>query len=534
MDWTRIISLICIMIFLIGGCATKEEKLKSTHQIATLTEQEPNNNSEQANAISVAPVQITGYIGEQKDQDWFKITIPPDSSAILRAELDGVAELNLKMELMDSEQERLVEVDRQKEGEGEILTNYTLTQGDYFIRIRELWLANKERKFNDTLAYRMQVTFKPVKPNEETEPNDKGVLATALKPDVPMKGYLSPYDDFDWYKLELPRVTNQYLQITLSPLENVDTRLRIFDPIEALILEQNQGKTGEGEKIANLGIIPDYEFYYVVVQPRKWQTNETSQYELTVSFVQTHAKMEIEPNDRMVRATEIAVTDTVLGFLDSPEDEDWYALRGAGDELTVLRGEIVGVDKVDLAITVFDQNENQILYVNDTGELETEYICNLGLEIDVIYYIKISNLAESSNSTDAYEIKLAATHYYKDEEFESNNSFESASLIYPQKAMTGYVHPKEDVDFYQIDLRQYAEFNLSAKLKGIMKVNTDMALYDRDMKEIIKVSEKGPEESERIDRQLTSGIYYIKVYDKSGKQSNYRDKYELETLVTPL
>jgi len=64
-----------------------------------------------------------------------------------------------------------------------------------------------------------------------------------------------------------------------------------------------------------------------------------------------------------------------------------------------------------------------------------------------------------------------------------------------------------------------------------MKVNTDMVLYDENLQEVASAAEKASEESERIDKELSSGIYYLKVYDNDGKESNYRDKYKIQTKV---
>ena len=512
-------------------CAPSDKNGKEVEQLPKLAEQEPNDHFKQAQTIAEYPCMAEGYIGEKKDQDWFKISIPADSAVILRAELTGVEGLNLKMELMDSENEKLLEVDRQKEGEGEILTNYGLTSGDYFLRVRELWSANTERKFNDTLAYHLKVNLSATTPDVEMESNNKGVLATNLPPNVTMKGYLSPYHDVDWYKLQLPKATNQYLQITLSALENVDTQLEIYDPIEALILKTDMGKKGETESIANLGIAPDYDFYYIVVKPGKWQTNEAEPYRLTATFKQASHTMEVEPNDRIVRATEIAPNDTVLGFLDTPGDVDWYRIKGPEDDRGICRGYFSGVDKVDLIITVFDQNENKILTINDTGTLETEYICNLGLETHQPYYIKIANHKQSANPNETYQFFFTIERYYNDDEFEPNDSFENASMLLPEKPVNGYIHPEGDVDFYRLDLARYSRFSLIIKLNGIMKVNTDMVLYDENLQEVASAAEKASEESERIDKELSSGIYYLKVYDNDGKESNYRDKYKIQTKV---
>ena len=64
----------------------------------------------------------------------------------------------------------------------------------------------------------------------------------------------------------------------------------------------------------------------------------------------------------------------------------------------------------------------------------------------------------------------------------------------------------------------------------MVKVNTDIALYDADLKKIAEANSRQSEETEILSANVTPGIYYIKVYDNDGKESNYRDQYELIVL----
>ncbi len=522
--------MILAIMALIFGCAQESIKEKSTF---TMAETEPNNDAEQAEFVSNSEI-IRGFIDEKLDQDWYKIHIPEDSSAILKAELTGIHDINLKMELFDNKADKPVrEINRNKEGEGETLTNYLLTPGNYFLRVRELWLKKFDKKFNDSLAYHLKINLEKVNQGIELEPNDRAVESNKLIPGVPKRGYISPRNEKDWYKLSLLPVENQYLEITLTGIEDVDLSLKVYDPIEAVIYAADENGKGEGEKITNLGIEPEKEFYYIVVEGGSWQSNETSQYELMAQFVQTTQKVELEPNDRMVKATTIASGDTIYGFIDKEKDEDWYHIDKGTFDTQVARVEVAGVPNVDFQIDIINDMEETVLSVNETGEQEDERLTNIGLQRSIDYFVRLKSVGKGSNDTDQYSISLTMNPYSEGEEFELNNSKETANPIELERAVAGYIHPRGDVDFYRLVVRNRQAGKLEIILEGIMKVNTDMILYDEELEEIARAQAKPTEGIERITFDGNPGVYFIKVYDNDGKESNYRDRYKLAVFVKP-
>lgn len=530
-NFTR--GLIIFLLLLAAACSERQTD-RDGIKVTNLREAEPNNKREEAQPVKNGTA-AKGFIQEPKDQDWYQIQIPADSAAILRAKLTGVNELNLKLELFDSAGDELIEVDKNKEGKGEILTNYGLTTGTYFIRIRELWLKDKAKKSNDSTFYILQINLEPVTANCEMEPNNRGVEATEITPNEDMQGYLSPWHDEDWYKLSLPPESRYYMAISLSGLEDVDSRISVYDPIEALILQKDGESKGVGEIIPNLGIDATKEFYYIVIKGGKWHTNEEQAYQLRVDFVETEGLMEIEPNNRMVRATPLAENDTIRGFIETSKDVDWFELKNNDSTANILRLEALSVKKIDLAISVFNQDEEEIFTVNDAGEMEPEFIPNLGIMPNRTYYFKIHNKMKRGNAEDFYTLLTRTTRYYNDEEFEVNNSAETASLLLNNRSVTGYIHPGGDVDFYRLSLTQQANSQLDLKLQGILKVNTNLVLYDENLNELARAADRPAEETEKLSLRVNGGgIYYVKITGTKAAESNYRDKYRLQAVVRPV
>jgi len=519
-----LLSLI-LLLSLSPGCGDK----KGAALLPNREEKEPNDSAAQALAVANGAI-VKGFIAAPKDQDWFKIAIPTDSTAILRSELTGVIGLNLKMELFDSQNEKLVEADKNKEAEGEIIANYGLATGDYFLRVRELWTEGKERKFNDTTAYHLRIYLSAIGPEVEFESNNKAIRANLVQSEQPIRGYISPYKDVDWFKILLPEFGNQYLELQLSGLDNVALQLEVYDPIEALLLKRNSIAKGEGVAVLNLGIKPELEFYYIAIHAGAWHSNEESTYQLAAYFKSYEGQMEFEPNDKLVRASPIASGDTITGYFDTPDDADWYQLQCLAPSAQIARIEVMGVPKINLKLTLFNANEEQILCVNETGEMENEIITNIGLKSNTNYFLKAENVARSANPAERYAIYLNIDRLSAFEEFEPNNEKETATLMELDTNIRGYIHPIGDIDFYKLELTARQISGLKIMLDGIIKVNTDMVLYNADMQKIAEANSRQSEETETLTVDLTPGIYFIKIYDNDGKESNYRDLYELMIL----
>lgn len=530
LKYSRVLTVLLIII----GCACSslvddEDSIKVTNQ----NEVEPNDS--QANAqILKQNAAVKGFIQVPQDQDWYKLTIPSDSIVILNAILTGVPELNLKIECFDEAGDRLIEVDNNKEGEEEILTNYGLKSGNYYLRVRELWVANKPRKSNDSVHYVFKINLNPLSEYAEFEPNNRGIQATPISAGFEVEGFISPYNDEDWFKFTLPDDSAGYLVISLTGIENVDTRILVYDPIEALIQEKNSETRGMPEKIPNLGIDLTKEFYYIVVKGGQWQTNEKIPYKLHIEIIDTDGMVEIEPNDRIVRATTLIEDDTIRGFIETEKDIDWFKIKNSDSTRNVIWFEAKGVPKVDLMISVFNQDDQELFKVNETGEMESEIIPNLGILPDQVYYFRLQNALKKGNSEQFYKIYSRLYRYYNDEESEMNNSPEFANIIFPNAQVSGFLHPAGDIDYYRLDLtNENQQVRLDIKLQGILKVNTNMVLYDKNIFELANGVERPAEETEKIGLMVKPGVYYIKVIGE-GNQSNYRDKYKLLASVRPI
>lgn len=524
--------LFLLFLLQILSCINQNKSKDKKSYIYNVDEIEPNNNMAEAQSVKHSTF-VKGFINKVMDQDWYKINIPADSSAILRAEISGIPDINLDIELYDSDKNQLLDVNRYREGEGEVLTNYKLKPGNTYLRIKEFWIKNTQKKSNDSISYNLKVKLLKIASDVEIEPNNKAVNSTILMPNIPTKGYISPYEDKDWYKLSISNQYNKYLKINLSGLEKVNLKLKVYDPIEAIIDQSDRGDKADEEIIPNLGIEPEKEFYYIVVEGDRWQTNEDQTYKLTAKFIDKSVKMEFEPNDRLVKATELKNREKIFGLTDDIDDVDWYHIINDSSDIQVARIELKGIPRIDFKMTLTNELEEAILSVNEKKVQENEIITNIGLDSSKNLYIKLEPVNKAANLSDLYSIFLSINPHQKNEELELNDSKETANIIEFEKAIAGYIHPIGDVDYYKLELANHVSGELEIILEGIMKVNTNIILYDEEMNEIGKAASKPAEDIERLRFEAVPGTYYIKIYDNDGKESNYRDKYKLAIFNRP-
>ncbi len=519
-----------ILVVSVTGCGNNSQ---NKSPVAYNTEEtEPNDGRDKAQPVQHGTI-LRGFIQKQMDQDWYRLTIPKDSLAVLRADLSSIPAMDIVMKLYNNEGELLLECDKNKADQGERLTNYGVQPGTYYLLVREAWYRDRAKTANDSIPYYLSIYLKPHRIGWELEPNSRGVDATPMLTDTAMSGYLSPANDEDWYRLPLDGHGDDYLEVSLSGLPGVNTRVQVFDPIEAPIHGADHGGQGAAEKISNMGVDIEKEFYYIVVSAKRGESNEDSTYRLVARFLSQQGKMEFEPNNRIVRAMTIADGDTVYGFMDESKDVDWYEIIRPAIGAFIGRVELRGVPDVDFKMTVTDELEEPILVVNEGGEQENEIISNVGLNQAARYFIKIESVNKGANITDRYALSLRLRSPSPTEEFEFNNAPEAANALELERAIAGYIQPIGDVDYYRFTIPNRYLGKLEIVLEGIIKVNTDMVLYDDTMRELAKAARRPTEGIERISFDAFPGTYYIKVYDNDGRESNWRDPYKLAIFVRP-
>jgi len=170
-------------------------------------EQEPNNTPVEANLLGNDHL-VRGHIGkcispEESDRDFYHFRVPK-GPYVLHVDLTGVPLIDLKLEVFDPVGKKLAEADELGPGESEDLPNIRLDDaGEYFIGVREVWVAGKPATENETDWYTLNARFQPLQPTEESEPDDvpAQALPLPLPSEGPMRGFAGRANDVDYYYL---------------------------------------------------------------------------------------------------------------------------------------------------------------------------------------------------------------------------------------------------------------------------------------------------------------------------------------------
>ena len=172
---------------------------------APLHEMEPNNEPKSATPL-FPDKPITGKVGKrisstQSDQDWYKIHVKTPRPQSLQLRVSRVPNMDITLEIYDAAGGRVSRSDSSGKGIGEVITNWIVEPGYYYILVRELWLQGVPPSENSTDSYSLSVQWEPREEAWELEPNDDKSRAMPVKIGTTVRGFLGTSADQDCYKV---------------------------------------------------------------------------------------------------------------------------------------------------------------------------------------------------------------------------------------------------------------------------------------------------------------------------------------------
>jgi hypothetical protein len=174
---------------------------------------------------------IRGQIGkrislDESDRDFYRFSLPSDR--VLRIEVTGIPDMDLKLVVFDRAGQKVAESDSGGPGDSELLPNLGLAAGEYYLDVREEWISGKQATENISDWYTLTATAAPPSPGVEREPDDSGNTALPLELDRPITGYLSSAGDVDYYVLQ--RSGSEALVGEVTGINGVDLRVVVLPP----------------------------------------------------------------------------------------------------------------------------------------------------------------------------------------------------------------------------------------------------------------------------------------------------------------
>jgi len=341
------------------------------------TESEPNDQLEQANEIRLGET-VEGFFQEKNDDDWYKLVIDKPGKNIIRIDLSGVSEVNVRLAIYDEAEHRLKRTNATRKGGPEAITNFGVSQGIYFINVYG-------GDINDKDPYTLSTQLiGPWEEGQEFEPNDQREQANEIRLGETVKGLFQPEDDPDWFKLVIDRSGKSIFRVDLSGVPGVNSKLNIHDSQGSRIKRLNMRSHGEPEEIINFGVTKGV--YYISISTS--EINENEVYSLSADLVGPWEEgLEFESNDRRKQANEIKLDSVIEGYIHPKDDRDYYLITIPEPGMDIFVVEFSSSTKADLHLELSDAEGNHIKSSNLGVNGVNEQIVNMKLSPGQ-YYIR--------------------------------------------------------------------------------------------------------------------------------------------------
>ncbi len=346
------------------------------------------------------------------------------------------------------------------------------------------------------------------------EPNNLSIEAAVIELPFNESGLTLGEGDEDWFAFEVPESDSEsVMMLNAATGGMMDTYLELYSPDDqGWTVAENDDFDGGNAALQFPLNVPG--LWYLKV--RSFSSDENGEYSLIVSLSE-EVLGPGEPDEGEDLATPLNIGSTPLEKrIDYSDDRDWFRvdlLRPLGME-EVLRVETLS--NLDLVMELTDEYGNYIMDDDDSGHDNNPMIIASGLESGS-YYVTVYGYG---GEIGPYEIMANVMVPVKDE-FEDDNSMISASQIGTQGEMQRRnFTPMGDVDWVQFEVQNEGRYLI--KTEG--ELDTYMELYDGNGN-MIEENDDGEDYNAMIERHLTPGKYYLKVYPYSSVGPD--DIYEL-------
>jgi hypothetical protein len=512
-------------------------------------EEEPNDDSKSAQTVrGSAEVNAKfALMPARSDVDWYKIDASSGKKSV-RVELTGVAQLNPFIEVYDQDRNKLFRVDAGGDGEGEVIPNLVCT-GACYLKLEHA------QKGGFAGEYKLTLTVGEPRNDEEAEPNNRSVDATALAAGTPIKGYIAYPEDEDWYLLSFPEGrANPIVRLEVSGVPDLKTELMVADfEQQAPLATYTVSEPGDAIGIRNLGQPFAAKLYLVVrsgwAVKNKRTFNAKQPYSISTSVEDAPPALEREPDDDSKRALAIESSETPRqAYLAPKGDVDFFVVKL--NTPSFVRAEVTGVDRVDLELAAMDpaklneEKDNELAVVNEGGVKEPEVIPSIFLQPGEQYFrvrgalknIDGKWVRDFENPQQTYTFSYEASAEDSGYEKEPNNDSDHATELGMPGKGRGFLWPKKDVDFWKVTIPDGDPQVVTLDVSSVPKVDLAVFVHDGQVADkegnyqVIASSDRGKVEAEEKVAQLTlnPGTYYVEVRAAKGSDGNSAQDYVIE------
>lgn len=400
----------------------------------------------------------------------------------------------------------------------------------------------------------------------EKEPNDSATQALVLDRSAVVEANLGAdpaKPDVDWYVLKtaLPKTVD--LQVT-SP-NGADVSLEVVDETGGVLASVNAGGVGASERLPNLDV--SSKTFVRVVALKK---GVGGAYTLTAKFADRMPGYELEPNERKVDATPVALGQAISGTFGHGGDVDWYrfelpveeeplaldAVEDAGVDAGVdggvnplaekrlaLRIDVSSVEGVVSDVQLLTEAE-AVLFAAKSKENSMLSLRNVGVRAaDRVIYVAVRSGNKKGNADVSYTLTVAPEDTGGNTEFEPNDELSRATDLPPNSYRDGFISPKADVDHFRLVTDGPSIVTL--QVSGVDKVDLVLSVVKpvdgKPDEVVLKANEGASKEPEQLNNVSCDGVCFIRVETAAKKvdgkwvkeDENGDQAYRLTATVVP-
>jgi hypothetical protein len=410
---------------------------------------------------------------------------------------------------------------------------------------------------------------------QEHEPNDTADRALVISASAIVEANLGAdpsRPDADWYLIRSGSPRTADVTVTCPP--GADVALEVVDETGTVLAAVNGAGTGGSERLPDLDV-PGRVFFRVV----SLKKGAGGAYTVSVHLTDRAPGFELEPNDRRVEATPVALGQAISGLLAHGNDVDVYRYEMPGSELedagsetadggqgvdggsaragpatpvrVPIRIDVSAVEGVAYDVQVLTEAE-AVLFSARSREGAPLSLRNIAVRAsDRVVYVALRSsplgtgkeARRGGNAEASYTLTAALEEAGASAELEPNDDAAHATDLPANSYREGYLSPKGDVDYYR--LITDGPSVVKVQLTGVEKVDLVLSLVsaaDGKPEEILLRSNEGAaREPEQLNDVACPGSCLFKVEAAARKvdgkwtkdDENADSVYRLTAAVTP-
>ena len=410
----------------------------------------------------------------------------------------------------------------------------------------------------------------------EKEPNDNAAQGLTLERTTMVEANLGAdpgKPDVDWYvlKTSLPRTVD--FQATCP--NGADISLEVVDETGSALATVNAGGVGASERLPNLDV--SSKTFVRVVSLKK---GVGGAYVVNAKFSERLPGYELEPNERKVDATPVALGQAISGTMGHGNDIDWYRYElpvdesapaplpeeldagpadagssDAGSPLAekrlALRIDVSAVEGVMMDLQILTEAE-AVLFNAKSKENGPLSLRNVGVRAaDRVIFVAVRSATigagkdakKGSNAEVSYTLTVAPEDTSGNAEFEPNDEALRATDLPPNSYREGFISPKGDLDVFRLvtDGPSIAKLQVSGVDKVDLVLSVVKPVEGKPDEVLLKANEGVAREPEQLNNVACDGVCFIRVEAATKKvdgkwvreDENADQSYRLNAMVVP-